>query len=189
MNIIKRQANDFIERNLNSYDLYKNFIDNVKSKLWDYRKTSNKVEFIEQIIATIKIEYDKHLINCPNLNNCSVNFFYENVLFFLQEELEALEDELTPADFNKNEKNTLNETLQTIVSELNIIKLGQQITYDDLLLEFENLKDFYFLNKKNWIQLFSGKLNDMVVGGVISEVTANQILKVINDNYNNLING
>jgi hypothetical protein len=106
---------------------------------------------------------------------------------FLQEELEELESKLNPEDFSRDEKTSLNQTLQKIVEDLNTIKLGQQITYDDVKDEFEELKDLYYLNKKNWVQLFTGKLSEMVAGGVISETISKGLVTIIKNSYKELI--
>jgi predicted DNA-binding protein (MmcQ/YjbR family) len=188
MNLIQKQAQEFLEYNLNTGDLYKNFISKVRNQLFEYRKTPHKIEFVNHLIKTIKIEYETHLNVCHDLKNCDYNKFYENVLFFLQEEIEDLELQLTPIDFNKEERTSINESLQKILDNLNTLKLGQELTYNDLFEEFEELKDLYFLNKKHWTEIFIGKLSEMVVGGVINETVSKQIIDLIKKNYINLIN-
>ena len=187
MNIIQKQADEFVRYHMDDHDEYKKFIDKVRQQLWEYKKTTYKIEFVEYVIREAKIAFDDHLPKCTSKNNCSVNKFYENSLFFLQEELEELESELNPEDFSRAEKTSLNQTLQKIVEDLNTIKLGQQITYDDLKDEFEELKDLYYLNKKNWVQLFSGKLSEMVAGGVISETISKDVAEIIKKSYKDLI--
>ena len=166
---------------------YKEFIDKVRQQLWEYKKPTYKIEFVEFVIRKAKIAFDDHLPQCSNKNNCQINKFYENTLFLLQEELEEIESELNPDDFSRDEKVLLNQTLQKIVEDLNTIKLGQQITYDDVKDEFEELKDLYYLNKKNWVQLFTGKLSEMVAGGVISETISKDLAEIINKSYKELI--
>lgn len=188
MNIIQNQAKEFLEYNFNNGDLYKNFISKVRNQLYEYRKIPHKIEFINYLIKTVKIEYDNHLEVCYDLKNCDKNKFYENVLFFLQEEFEELELHLTPIDFNKDDRNNINDTLQKILDNLNTLKLGQEITYNDLFDEFEELKDLYFLNKKHWTEIFIGKLSEMVAGGVVSETVSKQIIELIKSNYTDLLN-
>jgi hypothetical protein len=188
MNIIQKQADEFLRYHMNDHAEHKIFIDTVRKQLLEYKKTSYKIEFVEYVILKAKIAFDDHFQKCDSKNNCRVNKFYENSLFFLQEELEELESELKPEDFSSDEKASLNKTLQKIVDDLNIIKLGQQITYDDIKDEFEELKDLYFLNKKNWVQLFNGKLYEMVAGGVISETISKDLAEIIKNSYKDLIN-
>lgn len=189
MNIIQKQADEFIRFKMREHRNYKDFIDDVRSELWEYKKDTYKIEFVEKIIQKAKVKYDEHMLVCTYKNNCSTDKFFENTLFFLQEELEELEENLTPEDFTKIERGTINNTLQVILDELNEIKLGQEITYNDLSDEFEELKDLYYLNKKNWLQLFQGKVTEMVAGGVISETISKSIVKILNENYDKLVGG
>ena len=184
MNLIQRQAEDFLLYNLNEYGKHKEFVSNVKSELWEYNKTAHKVQFIELIILRLKKGYDEHLSTCKN--ECDVKKFYENSLFFLQEELEELESNIETQDFNRTDKTQLTVVLNKIIEDLNTLKLGQQISYDDFALEFEELKDMLFLDKKNWSQLFIGKLTEMIASGVISETISKEITETIKSNYPNL---
>jgi O6-methylguanine-DNA--protein-cysteine methyltransferase len=187
MNLIQRQADDFIQLEMDEYGNYKEFISKVNSHLLDYKKTSHRIEFTERVITKVKITYDEHLISCKNKEDCSINKFCENTLFFLQEEIGELEEQLTPNEFTKTEKININSTLQIILEDLNKIKFGQQITYDDIAIQFDELKDLYFLDKKNWKQLFAGKLTEMIAGGIISETVSKEITNSILKNYQNLI--
>lgn len=191
MNIIQKQADEFIKYYMNNDDDHghKEFINKVRTELREYKKDVYKIEFIERIIQVSKIEFDKHLKVYKEVNNCVINKFYENTLFFLQEELEELESNLSTENFTKTEKNSTNETLQKILSELNYLKFGQELTYNNLSDEFEELKDLYYLNKKNWLQLFNGKVTEMVAGGVLSETISKEIVNVLSENYNKLISG
>lgn len=187
MNIIQRQTDDFIMYKMRDHRNYKEFIDDVRSELWEYKKDSYKIEFLHRIIQKAKIEFDNHMQVCTNKKSCSKNKFYENTLFFLQQELEEIEQELDPDEFTLPERNPINETLQKITNEINLLKLGQEITYDDLKVEFEELKDLYYLNKKNWLQLFFGKLTEMIASGVINETAGKDLIEIIKTNYRDLI--
>lgn len=187
MNIIQKQANDFVMSHMSDRDEYKEFIDKVRQQLWEYKKTSHKIEFVEYVIGKAKIAFDEHLPQCKSQSDCRINKYYENSLFFLQEELEELESQLSPEDFTRAERDSTNLTLQKIVGDLNLIKFGQQITYDDLKSEFEELKDLYYLNKKNWVQLFAGKLTEMVASGVISETISKDLVSTIKIYYADLV--
>jgi hypothetical protein len=187
MNIIQKQAITFTNRNMRDHRNYKDFISDVRTELWEYNKVIYKIEFLEKIILEAKIKYDEHLKICTQPEDCSKNIFYENVMFFLQEELEELEQDLTPVDFNQNEKKSTNEVLKKILDDLNEIKVGQEVSYNDLSDGFDELKDLYFLNKKNWMQLFNGKVSEMVAAGVVSETVSKDIVKILAKNYDKLI--
>lgn len=186
MNLIQNQAQEFVTYNLPEIGDYREFIDLVRARLYDYRRIAYKNEFLDFVILGTKQEYDNHVEGCKD-QNCKSRLFYENVLFFLQEESEELRSKLTPADFTSIERVAISEKLEQIINNQNLIKLGQELTYDDFKSEFDELKDYYFLNKKNWTQLFLGKLTEMVASGIISETVCKGIVEMIKTNYNDLI--
>ena len=190
MNIIQQQANDFIRIRFDEHGKYEEFIQSVRSQLYEYRKDSHKLEFTDKIIVDIKKLYDKHLEICKfpdDALKCFINKNYENVLFFLQNERDELIERLPIDDFSITERNVMNGSLQEILNDLSLIKLGQELTYDDLKDELSDLKDFYFLNKKTWSQLLIGRLTEMVASGVISETISKEIVETVTKNYSGLI--
>lgn len=187
-NIIQRQADDFLLYQTFKHKRYQSFIDEVRSELYEYNKDTHKIVFIERIIVKVKIGYDAHFNECTEkLGECGEMKSYENILYFLQEELEELEENLTIEDFTTIEKESINETLDKILKEINTLKLGQELIYTDISEEFDDLKTFYYLNKKNWIQLFQGKLVEKLADGVIDSVVSGKIIEIIKDNYDKMI--
>lgn len=69
------------------------------------------------------------------------------------------------------------------------MKAGQQVIYDDLLKEINELKELYFLGKKKWHQILVGKGVDMVSSGIISETVSKQIINSIEPALTKLIKG
>ncbi len=63
-----------------------------------------------------------------------------------------------------------------------------QFTYDDLMEEIEQLKNYYFLSKKTWMQLLVGKVTEMVAGGIISETISKELINGVNEAYPLLLN-
>lgn len=190
MNLIQRQADDFLEEVLDERrGDYKKFIGEVRTQLWEYKKDSYKIEFIQRLTGQLKLKFDKHIEVCTATvkSECAVNKFFENALFFLQEEIEELEGNLANTEFKSIEKKQANDTLDKILADLNQLKVGQQITYDDLYNEIQDIKDFYFLNKKNWFQLLTGKLTEMVAGGIISETVSKDIVVIIKERYPDIV--
>lgn len=184
MNLIQKHADDFIwryEEGGNSD--YEEFLSELQGKLYNYRKDSQKIEFIERVIIKMRTAFDVHYEKCGNKENCRYNKFYESAIFFAQNELDEINQNLVASDFTTNEKHQINEGLNKILADLQVLKMSGQITYDDFLEEFKELKEMYFLNKKTWIQILTGKLTEMVAGGVISETLSKQIITEIKDNY------
>jgi len=167
----------------------KEIIDDVRLTLYDYNKDSYKIQFLERLKYLYKDSYDQHLINCTAKvkSDCPTNQIHENILFFLQEELEKYDNSLDNEEFSLKDKEIANEAFERLLYEINLLKLGQEITYEDLSNEIEDLRTFYFLNKKNWTEMFIGKLSQMVVSGIIAETVSKEIIKFIRDNYPRLI--
>lgn len=190
MNLIQEQATQFYEWKFNEYGIYKEFISEVRTQLYEYRKNVHKLEFLDYLLTLLKQDFDKHLEVCQYKNEkgvCSVNKNYENSLFFIQNERDEIIESLPTTEFNLKERSEINESLQKILEDLNKIKIGQEFTYDDLVQELNELKEFYFLNKKNWSQMLIGRLTEMVASGVISETLSKEIVETVLKNYNGII--
>jgi hypothetical protein len=189
MNIIQSQAENFYSIHYNDGGDYDDFISELKSELYKYRKIPHRLEFVEYILFKLKMGSDLHLIECSarDKTKCSTNINYENALFFVQNEKEELLEQMLPSDFNNIEKENTNRNLQEIIADINLIKLGQELTYDDFIKEFNELKDLYYLNKKNWTQLLIGKLTEMTASGIISETICKQIVESVTKHYEGII--
>lgn len=101
------------------------------------------------------------------------------MLFFLTNELDDLNEQITPEEFTEPERKHLGTIIDNIMADLKAIRLGQEMTYDDFREEFKELQDLLYLNKKNWSQLFVGKLTEMIAGGVISETVSKDIIQFV----------
>lgn len=177
MNYIDTKAHDFvtyhIEGGISNDD---DVIRIVKNDLYDIDNDADKLSFLSIILEANKKEYDDHLRGCKNLKGCPTNKQHEKVNYYLQQELGRIGFNPSNDSFTKEEKETFSEYLDKVLADLKDLKDGQQIIYDDLKAEIEELKRWFLLGKKNWRQLAGGKFTEMVVGGVISEATAKPIL-------------
>ncbi len=190
MNLIQQQADDFYSSKYSEGEDHKEFIQELRWELDEYNKASHRLEFIDRIQTLLKKNYDNHLQTCNYPNDrleCRFNKSYENSLFFVQNEKENLIQELDTNDFLPQQRESINESLEQILKDLRTIKLGQEVTYDDLLEEMNELKEYYYLSKKPWTQLVIGKLSGMVAGGIISETVSKQIVDTVIENYQGLI--
>ena len=98
-----------------------------------------------------------------NINSLGIENIEEEEL----EEVNNFQNEL----FTNEEKNVIIKRLDELSSELNKIKKGQEIIYDDLVDEISELKPLLsILNKKNWKQILKGKLVDIGLGNLTEEV-------------------
>jgi hypothetical protein len=190
MNLIQQQTEDFFKWHFDEHGRHEDFIQKVRTQMYEYRKDAHKLEFIDHIIILIKVDYDKHLTVCNysrEKGKCPTNKNYENTLFFVQNERDEILENLTTEDFKPQERAEINESLQKIIADLEKIKLGQEITYDDLIEELKDLKEFYYLNKKHWSQMLIGRLTEMVASGVISETISKDIVETVAKHYDGLI--
>lgn len=186
MNLIEKQAVDFYLLNWDRTDDYKDFIKELKRELDEYAKISHKLDFIDNLRNKLKESYDEHLKTCQYPNDplkCRFNSDFENTLFFSQNVKEKLIQNLDQVDFSLQERRAVDQKLSSILNDVNELKLGQQISYDDFYDEFQELKELYYLNKKNWKQLMIGKLSEMVAGGIISETISKGIIEGISRTY------
>lgn len=190
MNLIQQQTADFLDREFDVRGKYEEFIQKVRTQLYEYRKDAHKLEFIDYLMTLLKQGYDKHLTRCEYPNDrgkCAINKNYENTLFFVQNERDEIIENLPDTDFTPQERANINESLERILADLDKVKLGQEITYNDLTTELNDLKEFYFLNKKHWSQMFIGRLTEMVASGVISETISKYIVETVTKHYTGLI--
>ncbi|MBK8547771.1 MAG: hypothetical protein IPL63_10430 [Saprospiraceae bacterium] len=190
MNLIQQQTEDFLDRKFNERGKYDDFIQKVRTQLYEYRKDSHKLEFIDHLMTLLKQGYDKHLTRCEYPNDrgkCDINKNYENTLFFIQNECDEMIESLPSTDFSPQERTDINESLQKILADLDKIKMGQEVTYDDLIAELNDLREFYYLNKKHWSQMLIGRLTEMVASGVINETISKDIVETVTKHYAGLI--
>lgn len=89
--------------------------------------------------------------------------------------------------FSDEEQETLNAKIDSILEELKTLKAGQEVIWADLMKELSELKDLYFLSKKTWRQLLTGKLAEMVAGRIITETVSKRIADSINPTIANLL--
>lgn len=188
MNYIDTKAQDFvryhIEGGISDDD---EVIRMVKNDLYDIDSETDKLSFLSIILEGNQKEYDDHLTGCKNINSCPTNKQHEKVNYYLHQELNKLGFSTSEDAFTKEEKESFSETLDQILADLKDLKDGQQIIYDDLKAEIEELKRWFLLGKKNLRQLAVGKVSEMVAGGVISELTAKPILNAIKVGFQTLI--
>lgn len=188
MDIIEKLAKRSYQENIefNSGNT-KDSVNNIKLLVYDFDSQLDKIKFLNFHINWVDEKYQKHLKTCTNPNNCQINEDAETLIFYLQQELKSLGIELNEDTFTYEEKIDKDEQLKEILKKLEEVKLGNQIIYDDLLNEIQELKGLYFLGKKKWNQLLAGKIVDMTVGGIISETISKDLISLIKPSLNNLL--
>ncbi len=80
--------------------------------------------------------------------------------------------------FSEREIMDYSEKLDKIINDLDELKIGHEAIYDGLCEEIEQLKNLFFLGKRNWKQLLAGKTIEMVTGGIISETVSKELINL-----------
>lgn len=182
MNFISKQAEKFTLYNLDTNKSYQEFIKLVNHELLQYSQFSHKAQFIETVMCEVSKEYEEHLPDCTSKDDCDQNFYFESIIFFLNELRTIQNENLTEREFKEVDIIRYRTGIDEILNKLNEIQFGQQFTYDDFYDQFEELKCYFFLNKKSWNQMLAGKLLEMVAGGIITETVSKQIVSVFSSN-------
>jgi hypothetical protein len=78
-----------------------------------------------------------------------------------------------PSDpFSKQEREETNQRLDVLLKKLERLEAGQQITYDDLSEQIDQLKVLtHVLGKKDFLATLKGKLVDLGLGSLTDAVT------------------
>jgi hypothetical protein len=183
MELIRKQADSFITRELNKMeftDTYHVVVDALKSELTNYYRPTDKLIFLEQVELKLAEAKDEHLKTCTNRFACKEVQDYDSMIFFAKQELET--NGIVDTDiFTRTEIEQLNNKLDLLFKEIEILKTGHAIIYDDIIDEFDKLKKQYYLDKKTWRQVFFGKIFEMTLSGVVSETIAKKIVEIFSD--------
>lgn len=186
MELIRKQADSFVTRELGKKersDTYHVIVSSLKRELTNYYRPADKLIFLEQVELKIAEARDEHLKTCQNRFVCPEVQDYESVIFFTKQELEK--NGIVDTDvFTRPEIEKLNAKLDLLFKELEILKTGHVIIYDDIINEFEKLTKQYYLDKKTWRQLLFGKITEMIFSGVVSDVISKRIVDIFSDIFN-----
>lgn len=176
MNYIKKRADKFVERYIvGQVSDHQDVIDAAKSEIYNIDDDLDKVTFLRVVLEVNAKEYRDHLLVCSNKTGCQTNFDHESIAYFLTQELNGLGIRTNNDQFTIEEKADAESKLDQVLNDLQTLKDGHQIIYDDLKAEIDDLKELFILGKKTWFQLLLGKTREMVISGVISETVSKQI--------------
>lgn len=141
MDIVKKIADKFIQHHLNGrITEYDEIIDAAKGQLYDIDDQLDKIKFLNVILEGNSKTFGKHSPVCKDPDNCSINLAHESITYFLAQELNRLGVHLNEDTFTIDEKDNTDSKLDKILKDLEELKLGHQIIYDDLLKEINELK-------------------------------------------------
>lgn len=147
------------------YSNYGKFIE-VSELLQDYQETS-----LDEAIDLGKALESKGYVNVSySKSNSAVSItslgreYVEDNIF--------QEIKYEPSDMiSKEEQREFSKKLDEVIERLKNLELGQQIIYDDIIEDINDLKSLLnVLGKKDWKQLFLGKLFDAGLGTIADNV-------------------
>jgi hypothetical protein len=180
MEFIIKIANNFVRDHLSHSVLkYEDIIDLAKSKLYEIDNQLEKIKFVNVILEANNKAFDRHKPKCDSPETCLTNLGHESINYFLLQELVRQGVQISNNTFTNYEKISTETKLDKILSDIEELKMGHQIIYDDLIKELNELKELFFLGKKNWHQLLAGKCLSMVASGIISETISKEIINSI----------
>jgi hypothetical protein len=167
---------------------YEKVIQETKTEINGIDNNLDKVNFLRIVLEDNEIEYQRHLKDeCTNISDCGINYDHESIAYYLTQELNQYGIRTDNDQFTTQEKVEMESKLDQILKNLQDLKDGQQVIYEDLTEEINKLRELYILGKKTWFQLLLGKTQEMVVGGIISETVSKEIVERIGPEVMKLI--
>ncbi len=190
LDVVEGKAFEFIDHNLDSSNSTDELISDLESQLYKFSREKDKLKFLTVVSQYIQEEAAEHAKECKNPNNCGKSKTHREATFFVNQMLEEYGVGINNSEvFTSEERIENNQKLDEILEEIQKLKLGQEIIYDDLTKEIEELKNLYFIGKKNWYQNLAGKSLEMVASGVVSETVSKKLISIAGVTFNKLIEG
>lgn len=167
------------------YSDHKGFIEHCGKTMLNYKRNIHCIVFLERLQELVKASQDRHLQYCVSRddNECRFVRFYKVILFYLRNELDYQEKDLPFTYFRKNERRLLDHDIEEMVNLLPALKTGDRGNFMKLKLELNEMKSYYFLDKKNWKQLFLGKLIVLENSHIITHEQCATLLEKIEERF------
>lgn len=127
--------------------------------------------------------YDQGFIEMESTKDSVDGYITVDGMEYLEHLQISSDSNLNETDqFNKEDKMKLFSSLDELISRISKMEIGQQIIYDDLISEIEDLKELLnILSKKHWSQILKGKLVDLGLGHLAKE-TSELLIDIFKDN-------
>ena len=179
MNIVEEEAEDFYFR-LYHNGLINN-VENLKStldtKLFQFNRDRDKLDFLKILREKSVKDRDEHMKNC---SGCGYEKERNSGIFVIDQEIDSINEYFTydskkEDQFSPEEESEVHNKLNDIIDRLNKQGLGQEIIFN----EIEELKYHFNLGKKNWFQLFKGKLVDLSLEKVLDETVIKELYNYV----------
>lgn len=174
---------DYIEHEISDS---KNIVEIVLEEASNIRSIRDKIDLLSIVLEENEKALQLHLSKCST-PNCDGKMNHDRVSYFLQQELVLLGVNANQDYFTSEEKENFNNLIDTIIEQINLYNQLMTEQFEILSNEIEELKNLYFLGKKNWKQLLIGKTSDMVVSGIVSETLSKPFLDLAKNAFQKLL--
>lgn len=187
MDLIKKMADDFVKYKISGgAPEYKEVISDVKNIIYEIDDQRDKIKYLNIVLEANQAEYNEHKLICRDKENCLTNFSHESISYFLGNELKKLGVVFDDDAFTLMDKQDSDSKLNKILEEIQTLKDGQQIIYNQITKDIEELKELYYLGKKKWHRQFIGTALEMTASGIVSETVSKSIIDIVKNNALNL---
>lgn len=178
MDFIIKQAYKFAEETLMyGPGQYERIINETRTHVANIDNHLDKIKFLNTVLEYNSTSQENHSRECLNRDgDCDKDFGYESISYYLTQELNKLGVQINSDAFTTEEKKQNESKLDEILIQIELLKTGQQV----LFAEIDELRNLYFLGKKNWYQLLIGKTTEMVASGIISLTVSEKIVESLN---------
>lgn len=136
---------------------HKHFIEHCERKLLSYNSNSQCVVFLERLFELLRVIQERHQRHCSFVDSkeCRFGRSFKVLLFYLKNEIDSHEKDLSPTFFRKSERIQVARHLDQILKSIPAPKTN----YIRLKIELDDMNAYHcFMDKKNWKQLFLGKV-------------------------------
>lgn len=189
MNIVEKEAKDFIDDFYGGVKInnLENLKDKLTSKLYDFNRDKDKLDFLKILRQDSLIQKEEHLAKCQK-PGCGYPKDRDYGLFVVDQEIDSINEFYTfePKEkdkFTASEESALHSKLNDIIEKLEKQGLGQEVIYD----EIESLKNHFNLGKRNWFQLLKGKVIDLTIEKALEKTIVAGIYETLSDGYKDIV--
>jgi hypothetical protein len=188
MDVISQKAKDFCISNIVDPITLNSVIEKTASEVYSFYEPADKIKFLQVVRDMHSNDLKEHKLFCsvclqnPDQCDYKATYYYINSL-----ENEIKKFSSVVESFEESELNAIQKKLDKIIKDIGDIKDGQEITYDDFLKEFSELKSCTDLGKKKWRQILLGKMFEMTVSGIISESVSKSILNEFRQLFDDVV--
>ena len=179
MDIIINLADKFSKLFIRDGSTPNELIEETQIEVGKIYNPQDKIKFLQYVIEKNRESHEEHLKDCKQRENCVRLINHKKIDYFLCQELKLLGTQKFEDNFSNFEIESFNKKIDKILSDIEDLKDGQRIIYEDLNEQLNELKNLYFLGKKKWFQIMVGKVIEMTTSGIISQTISKEIIEQI----------